>query len=198
MRRTQRRSTMFTPMLAATLVAALAARSPFGGPLYTGPPDVATTSALVLAGGGGKVYAARRAFNAILGVELLDPEIVNLQKHYGAGAVASWMRISTYIVKDAVRPGAVPRARLPLPRGALVGKRLALALLHDGTGPNGAFWTGLWLDKLFSHAVHVRVIRDVDAHFGRAADAAYHRINNQAMYDIDHQIGGSVGLASFH
>lgn len=193
----QRRCTMFTPMLAATLVAALAARSPFGGPVYKGRPDVATTSALVLAGGGGRVYSARRALNAILGVELLDPEVINLQKHYGARAVASWMHISTYIVKDAVRPGAVPRVRLPLPPGPLVGKRLATALVADGTGPSGAFWTGLWLDKLFSPAVHVRVMHDVDSRFGRAADATYHRINNQAMYDIDHQIGGSVGLANF-
>ncbi|MDQ2909370.1 MAG: hypothetical protein M3R44_08490 [Candidatus Eremiobacteraeota bacterium] len=185
-------------MLAATLVAALAARSPFGGPVYTGRPDVATTSALVLAGGGGKVYSARRALNAILGVELLDPEVMNLQKHYGTGVVASWMRISTYVVKDALRPGALPHAHLPLPTGALVGKRLAKTLVADGTGRSGAFWTGLWLDKLFSHAVHVRVMHDVDTHFGRAADATYHRINNQAMYDIDHQIGGSAGLAAFH
>jgi len=41
-------------------------------------------------------------------------------------------------------------------------------------------------------------MHDVDTHFAHAADALYNRVNNQAMYDLDHQVGGSVGLAAFH
>ncbi|MBC5801083.1 MAG: hypothetical protein GIW94_14140 [Candidatus Eremiobacteraeota bacterium] len=189
---------MLTHMLAVLFVAALAAASPFGGPAYTGRPDLPTTSALTFVGGGAKVFSTRRAFNAIIGIQLLDPEIQTLEKRYGSSAVASWMHISDFTVKDALQHAARGGIRLPTPPGPLVGKRLFTALVHDGTGHDGAFWTGFWLDRLFSHAVTLQVMHDVDAHFGHGADALYHRINNRAMYDLDNQVGDSVGLAAFH
>jgi len=188
---------MFTLGLPLVFAAALSG-SPFDRPVYTGPPDLATTSALTYAGGGVKVYSARRALNAIIGVQLLDAETQALQKQYGASAVDSWMHIAGYVIKDAAPHGARAGMRLPIPPGPLVGKRLFTTLVHDGTGRDGAFWTGFWLDRLFSHAVTLEVMHDVDAHFGHAADALYNRVNNQAMYDLDHQVGGSVGLAAFH
>ncbi len=178
-------------------MAALSSGS-FGSPVYSGPPDTATASALIFAGGGPKVYGAKRAYNTILGVQLVDPEIeYHLQRHYGEPAVATWMRLSTFIIKDAERRSTAVDVHLPLPPGPLVGLRLMKALVRDGTAPDGAFWTGYWLDKLFSHAVHVAVMHDVDERFGTEADATFNRVNNQALYDIDHQIGGAVGLASF-
>ncbi len=190
---------MITHVLTATLAAALSAVAPYGGPTYTGPPDTPTASALIYAGGGPKVYNAIRAYNVILGVQLLDPEIrFNLQRHYGVEAVDSWEHISSFVIRDAVEHSASSGKHVPLPPPALVGKALMTALINDGTGPNGVFWTGLWLDKLFSHAVHTSVVHDVDERFGASAYANFNRINNQAMYDIDHQIGGAVGLAPFH
>ncbi len=188
---------MFMPMLTVVFAAAMASVSAFGGPVYTGSPDLPTTAALTYAGGGAKVFSTRRALNAIIGVQLLDPEVQTLERHYGSSAVASWMHISDFAIKDAVQHAAHDGIRLPTPPGPLVGKRLFTALLHDGTGHDGAFWTSFWLDRLFSHAVTLHVTHDIDAHFGHAADALYHRINNRAMYDLDHQIGGSVGLATF-
>ncbi len=188
---------MFAHMLVSFFAAALVAASPLGGPVYTGRPDLSTTSAFTYVGGGANVFSTRRAFNAIIGIQLFDPEVQTLEKRYGSSAVASWMHISDFTVKDAAQHAIRDGIRLPTPPGPLVGKRLFMALVHDGTGHDGAFWTGFWLDRLCTHAVTLQVTRDVDAHFGRGADLLYHRINNRAMYDLDRQVGGSVGLAAF-
>jgi hypothetical protein len=55
------------------------------------------------------------------------------------------------------------------------------------------------LDKAISHNIHERVMDDIDRKFGLTADADYHRISNQAMYDLAHALGAkSVKLAGFH
>jgi hypothetical protein len=55
------------------------------------------------------------------------------------------------------------------------------------------------LDKLVSHAVHEAVMVDIDKKFGAAADGNYHRIADQAHYDLAQALGAtSVKLASYH
>jgi len=42
-------------------------------------------------------------------------------------------------------------------------------------------------------------VDDIDAKYGASADANYHKLSNQAMYDLAQALGAkSVMLASFH
>jgi len=64
---------------------------------------------------------------------------------------------------------------------------------------NGTYYEGTQLDHLVTHAIHEQVMVDIDKKFGTKADANYHRVSNQAHYDLAHALGAtSVKLATFH
>ena len=72
-------------------------------------------------------------------------------------------------------------------------------MVKDGTTPDGVFWAGYMLDHLVTHPIHDHVMDDIDKQFSPTADANYHKISNQAMYDLAQALGAtSVALASFH
>jgi hypothetical protein len=55
------------------------------------------------------------------------------------------------------------------------------------------------LDKLVTHNIHVAVMDSIDAQYGTKADANYHRIADQAHYDLAQALGAkSVKLAVYH
>ena len=55
------------------------------------------------------------------------------------------------------------------------------------------------LDKLVSHKIHEAVMDAIDAQYGAKADANYHRIADQAHYDLAQALGAkSVMLAAYH
>lgn len=172
-------------------------QSRYGGPAYMGKPALAVTASLVQAGGGPKNFSIARALTAMVGPKLVKAEVAKLTKQYGKDRVASWITIFDFAVKDGLRIATAKGVKLP--KGNLSGKRLAATLVKAGLDKDGTFYTEYMLDKAVSHQIHMEVMDNIDAKYGQAPDAEYHRITNQAMYDLAQALGAkNVKLARFH
>ncbi len=168
----------------------------FGGPTYTGSPDLATTIALVQAGGGAGNFSTAKALTALVGADLTNQEVAKLTKQYGKPNVDSFITVFSFAVNDAAKIAIADGVKFPA--ATLSGKKLAAQVVADGT-TGGTFWTGYMLDHLVTHKIHNQTMDDIDAKYGATADANYHKISNQAMYDLAQALGAkSVMLASFH
>ena len=171
----------------------------FGGPVYSGPPNLAVTASLVAAGGGAQNYSTTTALTSMLGADTVKAEVAKLNKQYGDAAVTQWLKTFDFAVDDALKIATAAGVKLPAP--TLSGKELAQTLVKAGTAPDGTFQIELLLDKAVSHKIHVQVMDDIDASpdFGKKADYDYHRISNQAFYDVAQALGmTNVKLASVH
>jgi len=171
----------------------------FGGPVYNGPPALAVTSSLVAAGGGAGDYSTATALTNMLGAETVKAEVGKLTKQYGADAVTQWLKTFDFAVKDALKIATA--AGVKLPEATLSGKDLAVTLVKAGTAPDGTFQIEFLLDKAVSHKIHNQVMDDIDANpsLGKKANLDYHRISNQAFYDVAQALGmTSVKLAANH
>lgn len=168
----------------------------FGGPTYTKSTDLPTTIAFVNAGGGPGKFSTSTALTALVGADVTNKEVAKLTTQYGKPAVDSFITVFSYAVNDATKIATADGIAFPSP--ALSGDKLAGQIVQDGTA-NGTFQTGYLLDHLLTHKIHDQVMGDIDAKYGAAADANYHKISNQAMYDIAQALGDkSVMLASLH
>ncbi len=193
-------------LLISMLAAPVSARSHkdgdnrFGGPVYAGAPDLVTAGSLISAGGGAKAFSTRLALIALIGPQLVDPEIAILQKQYGAANVSSWLQTFDFIIRTSAEKAAATGVTFPLSSATHTGKALLTDLLQDGQDPGKTFWTGTMLDKLVTHPIHVATMQDVDATLGADADANYHKITNQFVYDVAVQLGlgDTVKLAADH
>lgn len=170
----------------------------FGGPSYKGAPTLAATAALVAAGGGAANYSTATALTSMVGAPTLGKEVAKLNKQYGKARVAQFLKTFDFAVKDSLAIATKAGIKLPAP-APLKGKALAAALVKTGTTSDGTFWTGWLLDHALSNKIHNQAMDDIDAKYGATADADYHRISNQAHYDLGQALGDtSVKLASFH
>lgn len=170
----------------------------YGGPAYMGAPNLSATVALVMAGGGPAHFSFASALTSMAGANTVNAEVSKLDKQYGKANVQSWLKTWDFAVNDVLRQ--VKAANITLPAPAPVhGKALAVALVKAGLKSNGTYWTGLMLDHAVSHKIHDQTMDDIDKAMGQTADANYHRITNQAMFDLAHALGAnSVQLAAFH
>lgn len=172
----------------------------FGGPVYSGPPALDVTAALVEAGGGAASYSTATALVSMLGKPTVDAEVAKLSKQYGAAAVTLWLKTFDFAVDDSLKIATAAGIKLPAP-APLEGKALAEALVKAGTDSDGYFQIEFLLDKAVSHKIHVQVMNDIDAQpgLGKKADLQYHEISNQAFYDVARALGlTSVKLAPVH
>jgi hypothetical protein len=171
----------------------------FGGPVYSGPPALAVTASLVAAGGGPDKYSTATALTSMLGADTVTAEINKLNKQYGTAAVQQWLKTFDFAVTDALKIATAAGVTLPAP--TLSGKELAVTLVKAGTAPDGTFQIEYLLDKAVSHKIHDQVMDDIDKDpsLGKKADYDYHRISNQAFYDVAQALGmTSVKLAAVH
>ena len=171
----------------------------FGGPVYNGAPALAVTASLVAAGGGADKYSTATALTSMLGADTVKAEVGKLTTQYGAAEVNTWLKTFDFAVKDALKIATAAGVTLPAP--TLSGKALAETLVKAGTAPDGTFQIEYLLDKAVSHKIHVQVMDDIDADpaLGKKADYDYHRISNQAFYDVAQALGmTSVKLAAVH
>lgn len=172
--------------------------NPYGGPIYHGAPYLRDTVALVVAGGGPRHFSLVTALVHMLGRPTVNAEVAKLTRQYGKRRVGEWVNGIDFAVHDALRLVAKDHIRLPAPT-PLKGVALAKVLVRLGTTPNGTFWAGFLFDHLLSHGIHMQVMRDTDARYGKPFDANYHALTNQAFYDVAHALGDRrVRLASFH
>ena len=166
------------------------------GPVYTGAPDLNATVSLLTAGGGATNFSIAKALTAMVGPELVTAEVNKLTKQYGKTDVTNWITVFNYAVDEAAATAIAAKVKLPSP--TLKGKALAAELVKDGAG-DGTFWTGTMLDHAVTHGIHESTMAAIDAKYGTKLDGNYHRITDQAMYDLAQALGAtSVKLASFH
>ncbi|MBV9868757.1 MAG: hypothetical protein JO316_25650 [Abitibacteriaceae bacterium] len=170
--------------------------SRYAGPCFPGQPALPVAASVVAAGGGPTHFSAAKALTAMSGAKVTQAEVAKLTKQYGAANVTTWLKVFDFVVADAVQ--VATKAGVKFPPGHLKGKALASTLVKTGLDHN-TFYIELLLDKMVSHRVHEKVMDDIDTHFGPTADAQYHRISNQAMYDLAHALGAKqVKLCTFH
>ena len=170
----------------------------YGGPRYTGSPNLAATAAFVQAGGGAAHFSFQKALGSMAGDTLIDKEVAKLEGQYGKPEVMQWLKTWDFAVPSALHMAMNAGVTIPAPAD-LHGKALATALVKAGVGPKGMFWTGDMLDHTISHKLHDSTMDAIDQKYGEAADAQYHKITNQAMYDLAQALGAtSVKLASYH
>jgi hypothetical protein len=166
------------------------------GPDYTGAPDLQAAISLVTAGGAPGNFSLVKALTALAGAKTANAEVAKLTKQYGAAKVASFVAVQNFAVNDAVRIALAAGVKFPKPmlHGAALAKRVVGLGLVDGT-----YYEGTQLDHLVTHQIHEAVMNDIDKKFGAAADANYHRIADQAHYDLAQALGvTSVKLAAYH
>lgn len=173
----------------------------FGGPVYSGPPALNVTSALVAAGGGAAHFSTATALVSMVGKDTVDAEVGKLQKQYGKDAVTQWLAVFDYAVSDSLKHATAAGVKLPAPDPMMSGKSLAATLVKAGTAADGTFQIEFLLDKAVSHDIHNAVMDDIDKDpsFGKHADLMYHTISNQAFYDLAQALGAKdVKLATLH
>ena len=166
------------------------------GGIYTGAPDLDAAISLVVAGGGPGKFSIVTALTALVGADAANAEVAKLTKQYGSAAVGSYVVVQNYAVNDAVSKALA--AKVPFPTPTLTGADLAKRVVGLGL-INGTYYEGYQLDHLVTHGIHAAVMDDIDAKYGAAADANYHKISDQAHYDLAQALGAkSVGLAAYH
>jgi hypothetical protein len=169
----------------------------YGGPTYIASPDLQATISFVAAGGGPTDFSTAKALTALVGPDLTNREVAKLNAQYGKANVDLFIVVFNYAVQDAAAIAIKNGVQFPTP--TMSGHELAAQLVKDGTTQDGVFWTGYMLDHLVTHPIHDQTMMDIDKKFSPAADANYHKISNQALYDISQALGAkAVSLASFH
>ncbi len=166
------------------------------GVVYTGAPDLQGAVSLVVAGGPIGHFSIVKAITSLAGAATAQAEVAKLTKQYGAAKVTSFVTVQNFAVDDAVKQATAAGVKFPAPmvKGAALAKRVTMLGLVNGT-----YYEGTMLDHLVSHAIHEAVMVDIDNKYGAAADANYHRIADQAHYDLAQALGAtSVKLAAYH
>jgi hypothetical protein len=166
------------------------------GVTYTGAPDLQATISLVTAGGPAGHFSIVKALTALAGAKTANAEVAKLTKQYGAKQVASFVAVQNFAVNDAVKIATAAKVPFPAPtlHGAALAKRVVTLGLVGGT-----YYEGTQLDHLVTNKIHEAVMGHIDGKFGVAADANYHRIADQAHYDLAQALGvTTVKLAAFH
>ena len=166
------------------------------GVTYKGAPDLQAAISLVTAGGMAGHFSIVKAITALAGATVANAEVAKLTKQYGAANVASYVAVQNFAVDDAVKIATAAGVKFPAPmlHGSVLAKRVVGLGLVGGT-----YYEGTQLDHLVTNKIHEAVMDDIDQKFGAAADANYHRISDQAHYDLAHALGvNSVKLAKYH
>ena len=166
------------------------------GVMYMGAPDLQAAISLVTAGGPVGQFSVVKAIAAMAGPTVANAEVAKLTKQYGQARVTSFVTVQNFAVDDAVKIATAAGVKFPEPmlHGADLAKRVVTLGLVDGT-----YYEGTQLDHLVSNKIHEQVMNDIDAKYGKLADANYHLIANQAHYDLAQALGvTSVKLAAFH
>ncbi len=166
------------------------------GVTYTGAPDLQAAISLVTAGGPPGHFSIVTALTSLAGAKTANAEVAKLTKQYGSTKVVSFVTVQNFAVNDAVKIAAADGVKFPSPsvHGAVLAKRVVVLGLVNGT-----YYEGTQLDHLVTNKIHETVMDDIDKKYGAAADGNYHRIADQAHYDLAHALGvTSVKLAAYH
>ena len=158
----------------------------FAGPccIYNGPPALQVTLSMIVAGGGPNDFHTATLLKTLAGSHF-DAEVAKLTKQYGKDQVGQFLKTFDFVVSDSLKivkekNVALPSKPSPDPSN---GEALAGALWAAGQTGEG-YNVEVMLDRAVSHPIHFRVMSDIDAKYGLAADAQYHAILTTAMKDL--------------
>jgi hypothetical protein len=167
------------------------------GHTFKGQPDLAATISLVKAGGGPTHFSVAKALVAMVGPALTTAEVNKLTKQYGKTAVTNFITVQNFAVESAA--ATAMQAGVKFPNSNITGKALAARLVGLGVpGNSGAYYTGTMLDHLVTNKIHEATMDAIDAKYTPKLDANYHKVSNQAFYDLAKALGANVKLATFH
>jgi len=152
--------------------------------VYSGPPTLPLTLSMIVAGGGPAHFQSTTLVGTLAG-PATKAEVAKLTKQFGAQRVQSFLTVFNFVVSDSLRlvnekKIALPKTPNPNPKD---GKALSAALYTAGV-EDGRYNVEIMLDHLVSHPIHVQVMDDIDAKYGRTADSYYHIILTQAVLDL--------------
>lgn len=152
--------------------------------IYTGAPALAVTLSLVEAGGGPSNFSTVALLKTLTGPHF-DAEVAKLTNEYGKVQVGQFLKTFDFVVDDSLKIAAEKQIALPSqpnpdPKD---GAALAGALWAAGQTGEG-YNVEVMLDRAVSHPIHFKVMSDIDAKYGLAADAQYHAILTTAMKDL--------------
>jgi hypothetical protein len=163
---------------------------------YLGAPYLEVAISLVAAGGPPQKFSIVTALRNLAGKKIANAELLKLTRQFGPGKVESFVKVQNFAVDEAVRDATSAGVKFPAP--TLQGTALAVAVTKAGL-EGGTYYEGVMLDHLVSHKIHEAVMDAIDAQYGVKADANYHRIADQAHYDLAQALGAKmVGLAQYH
>ncbi len=163
---------------------------------FKGTPDLQAAISLVTAGGAPGHFSIVKALTALAGAKTANAEVAKLTKQYGAPNVASFVAVQNFAVNDAV--AVATKAAVKFPSPTVHGTALAVRVTKAGL-IHGTYYEGVMLDHLVTNGIHETVMGHIDGKFGPAADGNYHRIADQAHYDLAQALGAkTVKLAAFH
>ncbi len=160
--------------------------SRFGGPgVYTGPPVLGATLAVVIAGGGPKNYSTMTLLKTLAG-DKTNAEVAKLSKTYGKAAVGQFVKTFDFIIGDALHYVTVKHISLPSQPAVDPKNGEALAGILWGASSIGddKHNVEVGLDHLVGHPLHDQIMKDIDGKYGVAADAQYHVILLTALADL--------------
>jgi hypothetical protein len=154
--------------------------------VYTGAPALPVTLSMIEAGGGPSNFDSVKLVGALAG-DKTSAEVASLQTKFGADNVKSFLTVFNFVVSDALAKVTAAKVALPATPSPSPtdGKALAIALYTLGVNPETkTFDVEYMLDGLVSHPIHLAVMDDIDAKYGKAADGNYHAVLTQAMTDL--------------
>lgn len=175
-------ATLSAPAAQAQAPAAKARFSEAG--VYSGPPTLPLTLSMIVAGGGPADFKSTKLVGTLAG-PATKAEVAKLTKQFGAQKLQSFLTVFDFVVSDSLRlvtakKIALPKTPQPNPKD---GKALSAALYTAGL-EDGRYNVEIMLDHLVSHPIHLHVMDDIDAKYGRNVDANYHIILTQAVLDL--------------
>jgi hypothetical protein len=180
------KTTVVADSMSITSMAAACPPPPrFGGQNYCNNPKLTNTLSLIMAGGGPGKFSTVTAFGVLADGKAAAEE-AKLIKQYGKPAFAQYIKTFDFVISDSLAivtkaKVALPKAPSPDPKD---GKALSAALYADGVSKDGTYSVEYMLDHLVTHPVHVQVMKDIDAKYGPAADAAYHAVTLEIFQDL--------------
>ena len=172
-------------LLGSSIPASAADTAQFGGTVNAAAayPNLPLAVSLVVAGGGPTKYSTGTLVGTLAG-DKAAAEVQSLTQKFGKDKVTSFVTVFDFVIGEYLVYASANKVALPPPSpDPKDGKALAGALFNAGND-KGNFNVEYMLDTLVTHPVHVQVMKDIDAKYGRDADANYHIVLTQAMTDL--------------
>jgi hypothetical protein len=151
---------------------------------YSGPPDTALADWFIGSGGGPGSFSTIRAFDGMIGQDAVLSAERDLASTGGSHGSDGFIHQMDYAVADAWTVASRHDVKLGNAPAVTGQTELARSLVRDGSTPDGTFDVGYLFAHLFTPAVSVQVMQDLDARFGAGTSAQFTQSANRFFSDV--------------